>query len=103
MIYPLLKEAYLNIPINPEDEAEYSSYDSYRDAYLLLFIQNFFNEALKDETIRDKMLYKLDEFCNASFPRDIIKTTIDLFLSRICHLNHFCRMQYHGAQKNKSI
>lgn len=76
--YPLLKEAYLNIPMNPEDETRYSAYDSYRDTYLLLFIQQFFYEALKDETIRDKMLYKLDEFCSASFPRDIIKTTIDL-------------------------
>lgn len=76
--YPLLREAYLNLPQNPEGENASTTYDEYRDRYILVFFQHFIDKAVKDDAVRPRMLNKLNAAFSAAFKRDIIKTTIDL-------------------------
>ena len=76
--YPLLREAYLNLPQNPDGVSAYTTYDEYRDRYILLFFQHYIDKAVKDDAVRPRLLNNLVASCKAAFKSDIIKTTIDL-------------------------
>lgn len=68
-----LKEAYLQI----EDQEEYA------DPYLIQFFQHFAGLSITDDSIKNKMIDRLNICVVSSFKNDIIKSTQDYFTSLV--------------------
>lgn len=79
--YGKLKEAFLKIKDNSEVE-EYERTAAFeptiKSNFFLLFFQHFCYQALQDDFIRPGLVKSFEMYCEQSFKRDIIKTTIDL-------------------------
>jgi hypothetical protein len=68
-----LKEAYLQI----------IDQDEYADSYLIQFFQHFAGLAITDDSIKDKMISKINICVTSSFKNDIVKSTQDYFTALV--------------------
>lgn len=74
--YNILREAYLKY--QNEEDGDVESKNSYLSSYMGHFFQHFAYFALRDDNVRPALVEDFPSSCSAAFPRDIIKTTMDL-------------------------
>lgn len=76
--FPILKAAFFKL-LESGEIADRGSSDtlSYKERYLLLFLQHFMRDSMMDDIIREELRSFFPQGIICEFKRDVIKTTID--------------------------
>jgi hypothetical protein len=91
--FRILKKAYLSLDeLLPLERGFFTSGLEYKDSYILIFYQHFFDLAIKDESIGPDLISFYPHAMICSFENDIVNSTKD-FIKAIVDLGYQTRLK----------